>query len=108
MADQGTEKPTQQRVKRARTEGNFPSSREFLSAVHFMGFVAMAIAFSGAWMVRTVRITRTLLLRAFSIDLTSAGLISLTRDVIVPELVPLMWMGGALFLISIATQLAVT
>jgi flagellar biosynthetic protein FlhB len=108
MADGGTEKPTPQRIKRARKEGNFPSSREFVSAVHFMAFVAMAVTFSGAWLVRTLRITRTLLLRAFSIDVTADDLISLTRHVIVPELTPLMVMGGVLFLVSIATQFAIT
>ena len=39
--DQRTEKPTQRRLERARKEGNFPSSREFVSAVQFTGFVAL-------------------------------------------------------------------
>jgi flagellar biosynthesis protein FlhB len=108
MADSGTEKPTPQRIKRARTEGNFPSSREFVSAVQFVGFVALAVTFSSVWLMRTARITRTLFLRAFSIDLTSAALVSLARNIIVPELIPMILAGGALFALAICTQLAVT
>ena len=32
MADQRTENPTQRRLDRARKEGNFPASREFVGA----------------------------------------------------------------------------
>jgi flagellar biosynthetic protein FlhB len=110
MADSGqrTEKPTPQRLKRARKEGNFPSSREFISAVQFLGFVALAVAFSGVWLIRTARITRSLLARAFSTEVTPAELVALTRNVIVPELAPLIAAGGALVVLVVLVQLGTT
>ncbi len=110
MADTGqrTEKPTLRRVERARREGNFPSSREFLSAVQFAAFVALVTAFGGAWLMRTARLMRALFARAFSGDLDATGLAALVRSVIVPALVPLLLAGGALVLLAIFTQLATT
>lgn len=105
---QGTEKPTQRRIDRARREGNFPSSREFIAAIQFLGFVALVVTFSGAWLMRTARITRYLLARAFSTELTPTELISLTRHVIVPELAPLMLAGIGLVLLVLSAQLATT
>ena len=50
MADaQHTEKPTQRRLDRARKEGNFPSSREFVGAAHFAGAVCIIALFSGTY-----------------------------------------------------------
>ncbi len=110
MADSGqrSEKPTQRRLQRARREGNFPSSREFVSAIQFFGFVALVVTFSGAWLMHTARATRTLLTRAFSTDLTLNALVALTRTVIVPEVAPLLLAGGALVLLVLFTQLATT
>jgi flagellar biosynthetic protein FlhB len=109
MADSGqTEKPTQRRLLRARKEGNFLSSREFVSAIQFLGFVTLAVTFSGAFLMRIAAVTRTLLTRAYSIDLTPAGLVSLTRAVIVPELTPLILAGAALVVLVLSAQLATT
>ena len=49
MADSGqrTETPTQRRIDKTRREGNFPSSREFVSSVQFVGFVAIAGVYLG-------------------------------------------------------------
>ncbi len=105
---QGTEKPTQRRIDRARREGNFPSSREFISSIQFLGFVALTVTFGSAWLMRTARITRYLLARAFTTELTAAELVHITRSVIVPELMPLVLGGGILVLMVVAAQLATT
>jgi flagellar biosynthetic protein FlhB len=106
--EQRTEEPTPRRRERARQEGNFPSSREFLSAVQFAAFVALVAAFGGAWLARTARLMRALFTRAFSGDLNAAGLTALVRGVIVPELAPLLLAGGALVALAVFTQLATT
>jgi flagellar biosynthesis protein FlhB len=110
MADSGlrTEKATPRRLERARKEGNFPSSREFLSAVQFAAFVALTAAFGSAWLGRTTRLTRALFARGFAGELTPAGLVSLVRGVIVPELTPLVAAGAALVALAVFTQLATT
>ena len=47
MADYKTEQPTQRRLDRARREGRFPTSREFVSAVGFTVFVALVVSHAG-------------------------------------------------------------
>jgi flagellar biosynthetic protein FlhB len=110
MADSGqrTEQPTQRRRERARREGQFPSSREFISAVQFLGFMALAVGFSGLWLFRVMRLTRVLLARAFSTELTSTALIALVHQVILPELTPLILGGVLLVVLVLFMQLATT
>ncbi|HML18385.1 MAG TPA: EscU/YscU/HrcU family type III secretion system export apparatus switch protein, partial [Bryobacteraceae bacterium] len=85
MADsQHTEKPTQRRVDRARREGNFPASREFISSVHFLGFVALAVLFAGEFILRIARVMRELLARAFSTEITQTELVSMSREFLIP------------------------
>ncbi len=109
MADkQRSEKPTQQRLKKARKEGNFPASREFISAVQFTGFVTLSVTFGGALLRQTGMLMRTLLAFAFTGDLTVARLTTLLRYEIVPRYVPLMFAGLALVVLSVSAQLATT
>ena len=110
MADQGqrTEKPTQRRLDRARREGNFPASREFVGAVQFMGFVALSATFAGEWVTAGSRIMRRLLSVAFSARLKPEGILPVAREIVLPELVPLLLGGAALVALVIAVQLGTT
>jgi flagellar biosynthetic protein FlhB len=109
MADeQREEKPTQKRLDKARKEGNFPASREFISAVQFTGFVTLSVTFGGALMRQVATLMRRLLEFAFSGDLTVARLVTLLRYEIVPRFVPLMLAGIALMSLSVTAQLATT
>jgi flagellar biosynthesis protein FlhB len=109
MADeQRTEQPTQRRLDRARKEGNFPASREFISSVHFTGFVFIAVTFSGAFLMRCARMMHDLLPRAFTVALTPAAVVSLLRDAVMPALEPVMLAGLALMLLVVFIQLAST
>jgi flagellar biosynthesis protein FlhB len=109
MADeQRSEQPTQRRLDRARKEGNFPASREFLSSVHFLGFVVIAVTFSGSFLVRCARMMRDLLPRAFTMDLTPTQAVSLMRDAVLPALEPVMLAGIALMFLVVFIQLAST
>jgi flagellar biosynthetic protein FlhB len=108
MADeQRDEKPTQRRLERARKEGDFPASREFLSSVHFLGFVAIAVT-SGTFLMRTARMMRSLLIRAFTLDLTPREVVSLMREVVAPAMEPVLAAGIALMLLVVFIQLAST
>jgi flagellar biosynthetic protein FlhB len=106
--EQRSEQPTQQRVKKARTEGNFPTSREFLSAVQFTGSVTLSVIFGGALIRQVGMLMRTLLEFAFTGEITVARLVTLLRYQIVPRFVPLMFAGMALVLLSVTAQLATT
>ena len=109
MADSSrTEQPTQRRLDRARREGNLPTSREFISSVHFLGFVALAVVFGGAWLTRTARLMRTLLAAAFSTTLTVQAVSALAREYLAPALTPLLLCGATLMGLAISAQLATT
>jgi flagellar biosynthesis protein FlhB len=106
--EQRSEQPTQQRVKKARQEGNFPASREFISAVQFTGFVTLSVIFGGALMRQVGMLMRMLLAYAFTGEITVTRLMTLLRYEIVPRFVPLLIAGIALSALSLAAQLATT
>jgi flagellar biosynthetic protein FlhB len=112
MADERSEKPTQRRLEKARSEGNLPTSREFVSSVQFVAFVALATAFCTDWFLGLLGLTRGLLREAFSKAATEAltvhALVALTRGVILPSLTPLLAGGAALVAVVVAVQLAST
>lgn len=110
MADSGqqSEKPTKRRVDKARKEGNYPSSKELLSSVQFLGFVAIAVSGTGTFVVRVARVMRAFLLRAFSTEITQSEVVTLVHNMIVPVFVPLILAGMALALLVLCAQLAST
>ncbi len=113
MAEQRTEQPTQRRLEKAHKEGNFPASKEFVSSVQLLVFVALVVAFSAEWFDGTLRATRGMLRYAFgnltsSGSLTPAALVALVRAAILPEIVPLLVGGAALVLVVVFVQLATT
>jgi flagellar biosynthetic protein FlhB len=110
MADSGqrTEKPTQRRIDKARREGNFPVSREFVSSVQFLGFVAIAATFGGDFLIRTAHVARRLFSIAFEAEISPAFVVKLMRDVVVPEFQPLAGAGAALVLLVVLAQLGST
>jgi flagellar biosynthetic protein FlhB len=69
MADKGqrTEPPTQQRIRKARQDGRFPASREFVSGIQFLAWVAL-LNLAGMWLPRVLRTFRGLLVAAFQPD----------------------------------------
>jgi flagellar biosynthetic protein FlhB len=106
--EQKSEQPTQQRLKKAREEGNFPASREFISAVQFTGFVTLSVLFGGSLLRQIGMLMRMLLEYAFAGDVTVPRLITLLRYEIVPRFVPLLLAGLALSVLSLTAQLATT
>jgi len=106
--EQREEKPTQKRVDKARKEGNFPASREFISAVQFTGFVTLSVIFGGDLLRQVGMLMRTLLAFAFTGDLTTARVVTLMRYEIAPRFVPLAFAGIALVAVSVSAQLATT
>ena len=110
MSDQGqrTEKPTQRRLERARREGDFPSSREFLTSVHFLGVVSLAAMFGGAFLLRLAKLMRHLLELAFHSTVSTRELTNVLGVVIVPDLLPLIAAGMGLALLMVFAQLATT
>lgn len=110
MADRGerTEQPTERRIQKAREEGNFPVSREFVGALQFSVFVALLTAFSTLWLAQTRALTSALLRAGFEIELTPAALVRLLRDELLPSMWPLAAAGGLLVGATLAAQLLTT
>ena len=110
MADSGqrTEQPTQRRLEKARTEGQFPASKEFISSVQFLAFLILAVGFGGAWFFKVLSVTHQLLARAFSTELTPKTLLALIYELVLPMLTPLLAGGGLLLLIVLFAQMVTT
>ena len=72
MADksQQTEKPTPRKLEKARKEGQFPVSKEFVHGVQFLVFVALLAGYGKGWLANLVETSRMVLSRGFHTQLT--------------------------------------
>src|SRR6185312_2740562 len=111
MADksQKTEKPTQQRLQKARREGQFPISRDFISSLQYLSFVVLAIALFNQTTAGTERLFRTLLDSATSTaDLGNIEVHQIYRRLIFPYFLNLTLWGLALLAAIVLVQLMTT
>ena len=110
MPDQGqkTEKPTKRRLDKARREGQFPSSREFLAALQFLTFTALLAAGASSFLEHTREMVRYFLAGAFHLQLTPHSVAGLYRRSVGHIFVPLIWMGVCLSSVAVAAQLGST
>jgi flagellar biosynthetic protein FlhB len=110
MADAGqrTEKPTKRRLDKARREGQFPSSREFLAALQFLTFTVVLGAGGLDFLERVRGMARHFLTAAFHIELTQKSLPILYRQSVGNVFQALLWLGACLSAVALAGQLGVT
>jgi len=106
--DQRTEQATPRRLKKAREEGNFPTSPVFVNALQFLAFVSLLSSWGPAWaQALRVRFSDMLLHeldpRTAPMDAVYAG-IGFAKQ----TLTPICIMGGVLILITVAIQFVVT
>ncbi len=103
-----TEKATPRRLLKARKEGQFAASRDFVSGLQFTVFV-MLIAQSGPHLLASLReVTRGLFVEAFRGDLSEATLIGILHEAIARGLTPLVYVSGILVLTGCAFQISST
>lgn len=108
MSDQKTEQPTQRRLDKARKEGRFPISREFVSACQFIVFVWLIQAYGGAWFRSSSANLRAALAAGFRPDLTVGTLVNLFWMLAKANLIPLIMAGVALSATILTAQLFTT
>jgi flagellar biosynthetic protein FlhB len=110
MADQSqkTEQPTQKRQNKAREEGQYPSARQFLSGVQFCLCVYLIDNYGAGWLEGLQRSSSILVRRAFGPDISSTELIQLALDLSWRTLLPMLMGGGALVVLTLGLQLAIT
>jgi flagellar biosynthetic protein FlhB len=108
MASDKTEKPTAQRLRKAREEGQFLSSRGLLGAVEFLAFVALAGKLVPAWSETLGRSMSRLLAHAMRGDMSSAEWPALVRGLFLETLAPLVSLGAVLLVVPLAVHLSMT
>jgi flagellar biosynthetic protein FlhB len=107
-SDQKTEKATPQRMKKAREEGNFPTSPVFVNSLQFLAFVSLLHSWGPGW-AQELRVRFAGMLiheldpRTAPMDAVYAGI-----GFVKATLTPICVLGGVLILITIAVQLVVT
>jgi len=106
--DQRTERATPQRLKKAREEGKYPTSKEFVSGVQFAAFAGMLIWTAEPWSGSLLRGTRSMIRAAFSSELTASSLCRTAFEVTSLWLFPLAVAGLAMVATAVAAQISVT
>ncbi|MGD0135018.1 MAG: EscU/YscU/HrcU family type III secretion system export apparatus switch protein [Bryobacteraceae bacterium] len=103
-----TEKATPRRLIKARREGQFASSHDFVSGLQFTVFVLL-IAQTGPSLLSSLKeVTRGLFMEAFRGDLGPATLIGILHEALSRGLSPLLYASGILILTALAFQLSST
>ena len=97
MADKSgkTEQPTQQRLKKAREEGQFAHAKEFVSALQFLVFLGLLGAGGAAWFTQFRQTTRAILRLAFERELRPQDLTHLAWQLCWQHIMPLALAGAA-------------
>jgi flagellar biosynthesis protein FlhB len=105
LSEQRTEKATPKRLQKAREEGQFPASKDFVSAVQYLGVLLILSAWGATWFRSAQQDFRRLLAQAFTVDLDLA---SLARQALTQAFLPLGMAAGALLGITLLAQLIAT
>ncbi len=111
MASHGgdkTEKPTPQRVRKAREQGQFLSARGLVMAVEFIAALVLISNLLPKWITQMRSVTTTFLQIGMTRDMADAQWLKVLQDLTIKSLLPLLYFGGALLLITGAANLGVT
>lgn len=109
MADSDkTEQPTPKRLEKARKEGQFAISPEFLSSTYFAGCVTLLIAYSGDWTRALLEVMRLGLEQAMVWDGSPASLLATARQWLLRIGMPLLAAGLAAAILALFLQLVQT
>jgi flagellar biosynthetic protein FlhB len=103
-----TEKATPRRLLKARREGQFASSRDFIGGLQFAVFV-LVLSGTGEKLFQTLRSsTRVVFQEAFRADLNAVTLIEIVHEVFAQTLFPLAAASGLLVASALLFQLGST
>lgn len=106
--DQRTEQPTPQRLRKAREEGRFPSSKEAVAAVQFLIFTGVACGMAEEWWPATLAWMKQSLLLAFRPEWNATGVVQLLHEHIAPRAWTLAGAGLAMMGAMLLAQMAMT
>lgn len=103
-----TEKPTPQRLKKAREQGQFLSSRGMVGAVQFIAIVALLDNLVPTWASDFRSATTALLARGMHTDIGAGEWYGIVRNLFMATLLPLVTFGVVVLAVTIGTQLGLT
>ena len=103
-----SEKPTPQRLRKAREQGQFLSARGMVAAIQFLGVVLILRWVVPQWSENIRRSMLVLLERGLHGDIGMAEWPLLIRSAFADAITPLLQAVGILFAITLATHLAIT
>src|ERR1700753_1846496 len=107
MAGDGnkTEKPTPQRLKKAREKGQFLSARGMITAVEFIAALVLLSNWLPGWMTQMQGIAGGFLQTAMSGEMADSQWLKILGDLFRQSLVPVCYFGGALLALVAAVNL---
>jgi flagellar biosynthesis protein FlhB len=110
MADQAqrTEKATPRRLEKARREGRFAVSREFVSAIQFATFVCCIGWTAPNWVHAWRNLAQSALSNAWRTEVTAASITRLCRDAVFASFAPLLLPACLVFVVTVLAQLGTT
>jgi flagellar biosynthetic protein FlhB len=108
MSEQRTEKATPQRLQKAREKGQFPSAKNFVSALQFIGIVTLFTSWGGVWFQSMADDFRHLLERAFAVNLDANTGAELAKDALFRAFLPLSLAAAGLISLTMLVQLGTT
>ena len=108
MSEQRTEKATPQRLQKAREQGQFPSAKDFVSALQFIGIAALFTSYGGVWFRGMTEDFRHLLQRAFTTEFNGGNATAYVKDALFRAFLPLSVAAVGLVALTVLAQLGVT
>lgn len=103
-----TEKPSAQRLKKAREEGQFLTAREMVGALQFLAMVYFLGHFLPDWERQWRLSTIRLLERSVSGELSPIEWTAIIRGTFIDTLTPLLYVGATLFTLTAGCHFAMT
>ena len=109
MAEQGKdEKPTQRRLNKAREDGNYPSAKEFVSALQFMIFLGLLGTGGARWFAGFQKTARSIFTVGFKQDVTADDVTHMAWQLFWNHFVPLLGAGVVIAIATLGLRLATT
>ena len=108
MADDKSEKPTAQRLKKAREEGQFLSAKEMVGAMQFIAVVMVLGRMVPSWQDQLRLSMTTLMAHSMNGEMALAEWVFLIRGLFVTTLAPLLVAGAILFALTVGVHFGIT
>src|SRR6266852_5588061 len=103
-----SEKPTQQRLRKASREGQFASSKDLVAGLQFIAFVILLAQFGPKLFASFKEVMRATLSQAFRSDLEPSTLLEIVHQSFAQSMYPLIAASSGLVVSALAFQLAST